>query len=89
MLQLKGEKELALKIYERGLTKVKFDTDKDRNVSTESSDIHLLISMKTLQSMYNKLLRAQNPTKSLDPLEYLPIELAQLVIHHLGMRDRV
>lgn len=39
--------------------------------------------------MFNKLLRAQNPTKSLDPLEYLPIELATMVAQNLNMRDRV
>ena len=33
VLQLKGEKELALKIYERGLKKVKIGMDKDRTVS--------------------------------------------------------
>jgi hypothetical protein len=31
-LQLKGEKDLALKIYERGLRKVKIGTDDDRTV---------------------------------------------------------
>lgn len=38
--------------------------------------------------MFNKLLRALNPTKSLDPLEYLPNELALLVIQNLRIRDR-
>jgi hypothetical protein len=32
VLQLKGENELALKIYERGLNKVKIGTDNDRTV---------------------------------------------------------
>jgi tetratricopeptide (TPR) repeat protein len=32
VLQLKGEKELALKIYERGLAKVKIGTDDNRTV---------------------------------------------------------
>jgi F-box/TPR repeat protein Pof3 len=32
VLQLKGEHELALKIYERGLNKVKIGTDHDRTV---------------------------------------------------------
>lgn len=74
VLQLKGEKDLALKIYERGLTKVKFGTDSERNL---------------LQSMFNKLHRAQDSGKTLDPLQYLPLELAELVVRNLEMRDRV
>lgn len=71
---LKGENELALKIYERGLNKVKIGTDPER---------------QKLQSLYTKLRQAQDPGKSLDPLEFLPLELAQMVIENLGMRDRV
>ncbi|KAH8589686.1 hypothetical protein B0O99DRAFT_331748 [Bisporella sp. PMI_857] len=74
VLQLKGEKALALKIYERGLTKVKIGTDNDRT---------------TLQSMYNKLRIAQNPGKSLDPLQFLPLELVQMVLQYLTIRDHV
>lgn len=39
--------------------------------------------------MFNKLRRAQDPGKSLDPLQYLPLELAELVVQNLEMRDRV
>ena len=74
VLQLKGENELALKIYERGLNKVKIGTDDQR---------------QKLQSLYAKLRQAQDPGKSLDPLEFLPLELAQMVIENLDMRDRV
>ncbi|CAG8951570.1 hypothetical protein HYFRA_00007486 [Hymenoscyphus fraxineus] len=65
---------LALKIYERGLKKVKIGSDDDRTL---------------LQSMFNALKRARDPEKNLDPLQFLPLELAQLVCHHLSMRDRV
>ena len=34
VLQLKGEKDLALKIYERGLNKVKIGTDGERTVGS-------------------------------------------------------
>jgi F-box/TPR repeat protein Pof3 len=46
-------------------------------------------SLQKLQSLYNKLRQAQDPGKSLDPLQFLPLELAQMVIENLGMRDRV
>ena len=89
-MQLKGENELALKIYERGLNKVKIGADNQRPV--RSPEFLLLawsnVAQK-LQSMYTKLRQAQNPGKSLDPLEFLPLELAQMVIENLGMRDRV
>jgi F-box/TPR repeat protein Pof3 len=39
--------------------------------------------------MFNKLRQAQDPGKSLDPLAFLPLELAQMVMQNLGMRDRV
>lgn len=39
--------------------------------------------------MFNRLRRAQDPGKSLDPLAFLPIELAEMVMQNLGMRDRV
>ncbi|RDL39131.1 uncharacterized protein BP5553_03471 [Venustampulla echinocandica] len=61
---MKGENSLALKIYERGLNKVKIGTDDERT---------------RLQSIYNKLRRAQDPGKSLDPLEFLPVELAAML----------
>ena len=39
--------------------------------------------------MYNKLRQAQDPGKSRDPLEFLPLELAQIVIQQLNLRDQV
>ena len=63
-----------MKIYERGLTKVKIGTDDNRT---------------TLQSMFIKLHHAQNPEKTRDPLQYLPLELAEIIVQNLGMRDRV
>ncbi|KAJ8062448.1 hypothetical protein OCU04_008986 [Sclerotinia nivalis] len=74
VLQLKGEHQLALKIYERGLRKVKVDTDKDR---------------VTLQAMFNKLQKSQAPSKTLDPLSYLPFELAEMIAHQLSIRERM
>ncbi|TVY36460.1 F-box/TPR repeat protein [Lachnellula subtilissima] len=74
VLQLKGNPELALKIYERGLGKVKIGTDDERTM---------------LQRMYNKTKRALAPKKVLDPLVFLPLELAEMVCQHLTMRDRV
>ncbi|KAF7918203.1 uncharacterized protein EAE98_009815 [Botrytis deweyae] len=73
-LQLKGEHQLALKIYERGLRKVKIDTDKDR---------------LTLQSMFNKLQKSLAPSKTLDPLSYLPFELAEMIAQQLSIRERM
>ncbi|PQE21115.1 f-box domain protein [Rutstroemia sp. NJR-2017a WRK4] len=74
VLQLKGERELALKIYERGLKKVKVGTDEER---------------VKLQAMFSKLQNLQEPRKCLDPLTYLPLELAQMITEELSMRDRV
>ncbi|TGO37142.1 hypothetical protein BHYA_0105g00340 [Botrytis hyacinthi] len=74
VLQLKGEHQLALKIYERGLRKVKVDTDKDR---------------LTLQSMFNKLQKSLAPSKTLDPLSYLPVELAEMIAQQLSIRERM
>ncbi|TVY75748.1 F-box/TPR repeat protein pof3 [Lachnellula suecica] len=74
ILQLKGKPELAFKIYERGLSKVKIGEDKERML---------------LQSMFNKAKRALDPQKVLDPLVFLPLELAEMVCQHLAMRDRV
>lgn len=74
VLQLKGEKELALKIYERGLKKVAIGTDDART---------------KLQKEYTKLRKALDPGRSRDPLEYLPLEMAEIVIEHLDVRDRV
>ncbi|KAF7952974.1 hypothetical protein EAE96_006196 [Botrytis aclada] len=74
VLQLKGEHQLALKIYERGLKKVKVDTDKDR---------------LTLQSMFNKLQKSLAPSKTLDPLSYLPFELAEMIVQQLSIGERM
>lgn len=73
VLRLMKKHDLALKIYERGLTKVKIGTDDDRT---------------KLQTVYNQLRYAQNPGKSRDPLEYLPLELAEMICLNLSMRDR-
>ena len=48
-----------------------------------------MLLLKTLQSMHKKLRQAQDPGKSLDPLTFLPLELAQMIIENLEMRDRV
>ncbi|TGO59461.1 hypothetical protein BCON_0044g00190 [Botryotinia convoluta] len=74
VLQLKEEPQLALKIYERGLRKVKIDDDKHR---------------VTLQSMFNKLKRSLAPRKTLDPLSYLPFELAEMIAQQLSIRERM
>ena len=42
-----------------------------------------------LQSMFNKSKRALDPQKVLDPLVFLPLELAEMVCQCLAMRDRV
>jgi hypothetical protein len=39
--------------------------------------------------MFNKAKRALDPEKVLDPLVFLPIELAEIVCQYLPMRDRV
>lgn len=38
--------------------------------------------------MFNKLRQAQDPGKTYDPLELLPLELAEMVCLNLSMRDR-
>jgi len=52
VLQLKGEKELALKIYERGLNKVKIGVDKDRTVSASHFYQNWLLTKATDSSGY-------------------------------------
>ncbi|KAI0999099.1 hypothetical protein K3495_g9094 [Podosphaera aphanis] len=91
VLCLKGEKSLALKIYERGLSKVKFGSDKDRTVGRHFLTYPSLAhnNIKILQSMLNKLQAELGTGKTRDPLQYLPIELAQMICEELGMRDRV
>jgi F-box/TPR repeat protein Pof3 len=42
-----------------------------------------------LQLVYNQFRQAQTPEKSHDPLEYLPLELAEMVCLNLSMRDRM
>lgn len=39
--------------------------------------------------MFNKAKRALEPQKVLDPLVFLPLELAQMICEHLTTRDRV
>jgi hypothetical protein len=39
--------------------------------------------------MFNKAKRALDPQKVLDPLVFLPIELAEMVCQYLPMRDKV
>ncbi|EHL03453.1 hypothetical protein M7I_0394 [Glarea lozoyensis 74030] len=39
--------------------------------------------------MFNKVRRALNPSKSLDPLQYLPLEIAEMICHNLAVRERV
>ena len=46
-------------------------------------------NLQILQSMFNKLRQSFDPGKCLDPLAFLPFELAEMVMHHLEMRDRV
>ncbi|KAF7887604.1 hypothetical protein EAF00_009898 [Botryotinia globosa] len=74
VLQLKGEHQLALEIYERGLRKVKVNADRER---------------LTLQSMFDKLQRSLAPRKTLDPLLYLPVELVEMIAQQLSMRERM
>jgi F-box/TPR repeat protein Pof3 len=91
-LQLKGEKDVALKIYERGLRKVKIGKDDDRTVREAnllSPDMLTPDNKQTLQLQFNKLRQSLDPGKCLDPFTYLPIELAELVMQNLQVRDRV
>ena len=81
-----------MKIYERGLNKVKIGTDDDRTVgfgviTADSKAINIVL--QKLQSIFNKLRQTQNKDKCLDPLQFLPIELAEMVCQNLTMRDRV
>jgi len=39
--------------------------------------------------MFTKLRNALNPGISRDPLMYLPLEMVEIIIDHLDMRDRV
>jgi len=47
-----------------------------------------VLTPQKLQSVYNHLRHAQDPGKSRDPLEYLPLELAEMICLNLSMRDR-
>lgn len=83
-----------MQIYERGLKKVKITTDpnadKHRTVCCIALYHYIANAvLQILQDQYNKLRRAMNPKKTLDPLAYLPLELAVMVCKHLAMRDRV
>lgn len=48
-----------------------------------------MLTSQKLQLVYNQFRQAQAPTKSRDPLEYLPLELAEMVCLNLSMRDRM
>lgn len=50
---------------------------------------HANSSIQALQLIFNKLRRSMNPGAILDPFQYLPLEIAEMVLHHLQMRDRV
>lgn len=49
----------------------------------------LTYRVKTLQSMFNKLQKSLAPSKTLDPLSYLPIELAEMIAQQLSIRERM
>ncbi|KAI9742198.1 MAG: hypothetical protein M1818_004098 [Claussenomyces sp. TS43310] len=93
VLQLRGDDNLAIKIYERGLKKVKIGTDEDRPVSPPPKSTHRwgqrLNMDQLLQKMFAKLHQKQDPKKNLDPLVMLPIEIAHVVCSFLEMRDLV
>ncbi|TQS34173.1 hypothetical protein Golomagni_05453 [Golovinomyces magnicellulatus] len=72
ILYLQNQKDVALKIYKRGLDKVKIDADQER-----------LPKQKILQSMYYKLKIELNSTKMHDPFHYLPTELLQMIFQKL------
>ncbi|MCJ1415489.1 hypothetical protein MMC32_001821 [Xylographa parallela] len=79
ILQLMGKDKTALGIYEYGL----------KNVPRTNEDV------KLLQGMYDKLLRkcsAMDPAiapKIIDPLKFLPLELAQMVLQNLSFKTIV
>lgn len=39
--------------------------------------------------MFNKLQKSLAPSKTLDPLSYLPFELAEMIAQQLSIRDRM
>ncbi|CAD6500958.1 BgTH12-06659 [Blumeria graminis f. sp. triticale] len=74
ILRLKGLTHLAMKIYERGLSKVPIGKDKGKI---------------TLKSMYNKLKLQITCQNSNDPLRVLPLEIVEIVFKLLNMCERV
>ncbi|RKF76938.1 F-box/TPR repeat containing protein pof3 [Golovinomyces cichoracearum] len=68
ILYLQNQKDVALKIYKRGLDKVKVDADQERLI---------------LHSMYYKLKIELKQTKMHDPFQYLPTELLQMIFQRL------
>ncbi|RDW81998.1 hypothetical protein BP6252_03110 [Coleophoma cylindrospora] len=74
VLQLMKNQDLALKMYERGLQKVKIGADDERI---------------KLQEVFSRLQSKQAPQKLLDPLTKLPVELLGMILQELDMSDLV
>ncbi|KAL9121792.1 MAG: hypothetical protein Q9187_001644 [Circinaria calcarea] len=73
ILKLMGEDEVALKIYRYGL----------KNVPISHANI------KLLRGMHDKLAASCMPPKAIDPLQALPLELAEMVIRYLSFNNLV
>ncbi|KAF3002548.1 hypothetical protein E8E13_007597 [Curvularia kusanoi] len=47
------------------------------------------INFKLLQQLHDKLTRKLSPTKAVDPLAVLPVELAEMILEHLAFHNMV
>ncbi|KAF2233827.1 hypothetical protein EV356DRAFT_533366 [Viridothelium virens] len=74
VLQKMDDPEMALKIYSYGLGKV----------SISNSDDYKLLS-----SVHGKLSRQLSPPKAHDPFTLLPVEVAEMILHHLRFEQIV
>lgn len=72
-LQLLGNHKMALDIYQMGTRKVL------------SSDPNFML----LRAQYEKLARQLAPPKAIDPLQMLPLELAEMVLKYLDFRHMI
>ncbi|KAI9810245.1 MAG: hypothetical protein M1827_006379 [Pycnora praestabilis] len=91
ILQLMGKQEVALGIYRYGL----------RNVSTDDPNYKvcefwpcfrkglIMSNYQLLHGMFNKLSTLVEPSKTIDPLLILPLELAEVVFKQLDFNNVV
>lgn len=87
-----GQHEVALDIYEMGTRKV---PSSDSNIMVSShSCLHVdgfcaEWCLQSLRGQHDKLTRQLAPAKAIDPLQMLPLEIAEMTIKYLEFRHIV